>query len=100
MFDAADKALDLLTEFKIEEAIIYVYTSSMGNWFYVLLGLALHLVVYIIFKDIGPPTIVALTVGLIFLGMLPGAAKGPAYLMLALGIGGVVWKWFSGQVLR
>lgn len=103
-FDIAEDALNIMTRGNsvgdLLDGLIYIFESLLGSWFWLVMGFAPIMATAIKFRDIGPVVIISLLVGTLYLPLLPGEAKLPAYVFLGMGVAGSFWKAFKQFIQR
>jgi len=87
--------LNAITSGQIIKTILDVMEYNLGYWFYAILGFTFLGMIYLKTESAGTTSMIALLLGAIFRILLPAPAHTFAYLMIALGITGLLYKVFS-----
>jgi len=84
----------LIEQGKIIEAVLAVFTTPLGMWFYVIMIFLLEIMIYMKTQDVTLPAIVGLIIAATSLAFLPVEVHKVAYGLLALSITVILYKVF------
>lgn len=88
----ATELFTLLLQGSIIEAVISVYTSVMGNWFWTLLYLVGFIMIYFKSKDFIVTALIGLVMLPLILPLLPSDVHRIIYVFVAMAIAFVIYR--------
>jgi hypothetical protein len=91
---AVQNYLPILEQKGIIEAVLAVFTTPLGAWFYVIMIFLIEIMIYMKTQDVTLPAIVGLIISAASLAFLPVEVHKVAYGLLALSIAVILYKVF------
>lgn len=90
------RAMELLQGGDVVHAIVQPFTALMGNWFYAIIIMLTFMMIYIKTQSIAIPAMFLLIAGGALIEFFPPEIHAVAYLIIAMGITGLLYKLLKG----